>query len=217
MESAQFKYVTTNFNFEVVELSDGSSYLVDMGTPVIAWLTLIMGCFIPRRCYAISDEDKAKILGQEQQRSRNTGLIAGIAIIISMLSQNYDNILSFRLTTLTKSFLILISLIISFVVRNAFARRAQRMIMLRGVNLIKREQFKISFSVRQVKPILKQILQALIAWGMIFALLVFILQPSMNIVNLLMFGMVFFALLGLTSFCFREDSAYFVRKIERLK
>lgn len=219
MESAKFKYVTTNFNYEIVELSDGTSYLVDMGTPVIAWLTLVAGCFIPRRCYAISNEDKANILRWERKRSKSsyTGFATGIAVLISNFSEDYEDMLSFHVTLLPKVFLILAALIVPFGVRSIFVHRAQQMIVSRGVDLTKREQFKIRFSAGQAKPLLKQILLAVIVWGMLSALFAFLLQSSMNIVEFLMFGVLFFALLGITSTCFREDSTYFVRKIEPLR
>lgn len=125
--------------------------------------------------------------------------------------------LSFHVTLLPKVFLILAALIVPFGVRTIFVHRAQQMIVSRGVDLTKREQFKIRFSAGQAKPLLKQILLAVIVWGMLSALLAFLLQSSMNIVEFLMFGVLFFALLGITSTCFREDSTYFVRKIERLR
>lgn len=175
MESAKFKYVSTNFNFEVVELSDGSSYLVDMGTPVIAWLTLIMGCFIPRRCYAISDEDKIKILGQERKRNYNTGLIAGIAIIISAFIRNGENALLFHFPLFFRIMLIMISLIAAFGLRLFFVHRAEEMISSRGVSLNDKRQFTIRFSVKGIKPLLKQALMAIIVWSCLLFFFFFIL------------------------------------------
>ncbi|ARY92227.1 MULTISPECIES: DUF443 family protein [Lacticaseibacillus] len=213
MHKAKFHYVKAYFTFEVVETTDGAVYLVDMGSPFIAWFALVSGCFIPRKCYPISGDEREKILQQKGPKARNVLFTGGIAVLISILSRDTLHIFSVSTNRTLRLLLILLVLMISVLIKWGAVCKAHNMIRSLGIALDERHSVKISFSVMSFRTLSKQIRIATVVWICLVFSLILNFQPVLNLINLLMMGVLFFGIVGISSFSFRENTEYIVKKI----
>lgn len=197
--TVRFQVIYKNFRYEIAQTNTGDFYLVDMGLPVIAWFIYLYGYFFPRRCYPISKKTAKLLLDQKKTSTGSAALAVGLGALLTIIIRQTNDILSVRLGVGVKIVVMLLIMTLLTLVRFYYMQKARNGALDAGA-IMKPEACKlIRFTPAEWKLTALVLGIMLMMMGGLVVFVFMILAPSVNIISFLLFAIIFFSTIIISS------------------
>ncbi|WLV77379.1 hypothetical protein LACPH_002123 [Lacticaseibacillus parahuelsenbergensis] len=197
---ATIKNLVGNYRYKVAELQDNTGYLVDLEAKAQDWVNPFGDMFIKRKCYMLSHEQlkKLNLTGIVVKGKDYTGVAIGITLSVMTFYRINESIFIFnvptlfRISTISLIFLALILFKVKFMIsRKKRIEKEIGPIRKMRVNYIKLRG-------HNVKYFWLKMFCAIICWGAVVSLALFIVLLDFDIMALFLYMLFLFFTLNLS-------------------